>query len=79
MKLQCRYFLPLAMLLSLFPFHTLEGQGDALSRKEQKKLVRQEKIDLGKLMSFPFAALAYTPELGPTLIGVMMFSFKTDP
>ncbi|MDF1573046.1 MAG: BamA/TamA family outer membrane protein [Bacteroidales bacterium] len=31
------------------------------------------------LRAFPFAAPAYTPELGPTLIAVMMVSFKTDP
>lgn len=30
-------------------------------------------------MAFPFAAPAYTPELGPTLMGAMMISFKTDP
>jgi outer membrane protein assembly factor BamA len=28
--------------------------------------------------AFPFAAPAYTPELGPTLIAVMMLSFKTN-
>lgn len=52
---------------------------DTLSRKEARNLDRQRKIEQGKLMSFPFAAPAYTPELGPTLVGVMMFSFKTDP
>ncbi len=31
------------------------------------------------LQAFPFAAPAYTPELGPTLIAVMMVSFKTNP
>jgi outer membrane protein assembly factor BamA len=31
------------------------------------------------LRAFPFGSVAYTPELGPTLIGVMMVSFKTDP
>jgi len=30
-------------------------------------------------MAFPFAAPAYTPELGPTLMGAVMISFKTDP
>jgi hypothetical protein len=29
--------------------------------------------------AFPFGTVAYTPELGPTLIGVMMVSFKTNP
>jgi len=29
-------------------------------------------------MAFPFATPAYTPELGPTLMGAMMISFKTN-
>jgi hypothetical protein len=50
-----------------------------LDKKTSRDSAKQAKIDQGKLMSFPFAAPAYTPELGPTLIGVMMFSFKTNP
>ena len=33
----------------------------------------------GKFLAFPLAAPAYTPELGPTLVGAVMMSFKTNP
>lgn len=35
--------------------------------------------NVNNFRAFPFAAPAYTPELGPTLIAVMMVSFKTNP
>jgi hypothetical protein len=50
--------------------------------KEEKKAIRkekkQEKIDAGKLMITPLAGPAYTPELGFTIAGGIMTSFKTD-
>lgn len=42
-------------------------------------LPAQDATGKKNLRAFPFAAPAYTPELGPTLIAVMMLSFKTDP
>ncbi len=41
-------------------------------------LAKNENSSTKNLRAFPFAAPAYTPELGPTLIAVMMVSFKTD-
>ncbi len=54
-------------------------EGDLTVQKPSGKQRRTEKIEQGKFMAFPFAAPAYTPELGPTLMGAMMISFKTDP
>lgn len=48
-------------------------------RKSIRKAKRQEKIDKGKLMITPLAGPAYTPELGLTLAGGVMISFKTNP
>ena len=53
-----------------------KGSKDLRPTRKQK---RTEKVEAGKFMSFPFAAPAYTPELGPTLMVAMMISFKTDP
>lgn len=52
---------------------------DSTAQKPSGKQRRAEKVKQGKFMAFPFAAPAYTPELGPTLMGAMMISFKTDP
>lgn len=49
-------------------------ESDELTPKQK----RAEKVEQGKFMAFPFAAPAYTPELGPTLMAAMMISFKTD-
>ena len=50
--------------------------------KEEKKAIRkarkQEKIESGKLMITPLAGPAYTPELGFTIAGGIMTSFKTN-
>lgn len=53
-------------------------EGGATVQKPSRKQKRAEKIEQGKFMAFPFATPAYTPELGPTLTGAFMLSFKTD-
>ncbi len=57
------YYLFIPAILLLLPANLFAQESDTTN---------------GKLMTFPFAAPAYTPELGPTLIGVMMVSFKTN-
>lgn len=52
---------------------------DSTQQKLSRKEKRAEKVAQGKFMAFPFAAPAYTPELGPTLVGAVMMSFKTKP
>jgi outer membrane protein assembly factor BamA len=47
-------------------------------KKEKRKAKKQEKIDSGKLMVTPLAGPAYTPELGFTIAGGIMTSFKTN-
>ncbi len=62
-------------VLSIAVFCQEEGEAVQKPTRKQK---RAEKIEQGKFMAFPIAAPAYTPELGPTLIGAIMLSFKTD-
>ena len=71
----------LFIMLSFFYFN-----GKAIAQKvsrEEKKAARaakrQEKIDQGKIMVSPLVGPAYTPELGFTLNGGVMLSFKTNP
>jgi len=52
---------------------------DTLSKKEVRQQKKQQKIDQGKLLFTPLAGPAYTPELGFTLAGGFMFSYKTNP
>ena len=47
-------------------------------KKAARKAKKQEKIDSGKLMITPLAGPAYTPELGFTIAGGIMTSFKTN-
>jgi hypothetical protein len=47
-------------------------------KKAQRKAIRQEKEASGKLLITPLAGTAYTPELGFTIAGGIMTSFKTD-
>lgn len=54
-----------------------QDEGVAIQNLTRKQK-RAEKIEEGKFMVFPLVAPAYTPELGPTLIGAIMLSFKTD-
>jgi len=67
------------LLCTLLAVCILGQEGGPVSEKPTRKQKRTEKVEQGKFMSFPFATPAYTPELGPTLIGAMMISFKTDP
>ena len=48
-------------------------------KKEKRRAKKQEKIESGKLMITPLAGPAYTPELGFTIAGGIMTSFKTNP
>ena len=55
--------------------------GQELTKEEKKanrKARKQEKIESGKLMITPLAGPAYTPELGFTIAGGIMTSFKTN-
>jgi hypothetical protein len=57
----------------------LAQQPDSIpSKKALRQAKKQEKIESGKLMVTPLAGPAYTPELGFTLAGGIMTSFKTN-
>ena len=70
-------------LLSFFLFFLsplfLFGQVDTLTKKEQRKLKKQLKIEQGKPLITPLAGPAYTPEMGFTVAGSIMLSYKTNP
>ncbi|MDX2432352.1 MAG: BamA/TamA family outer membrane protein [Bacteroides sp.] len=68
-----------SILITLFSVSVICQEADSTQEKISRKEKRAEKVAQGKFMAFPFATPAYTPELGPTLIGAMMISFKTNP
>ena len=66
------------LMLTLFSSDVI---GQELSKEEKKasrKARKQEKIESGKLLITPLAGPAYTPELGFTIAGGIMTSFKTN-
>lgn len=62
------FWIILCGIIISISFPTFAQDADSSSHQSNKR----------NLKAFPFAAPAYTPELGPTLIAVMMVSFKTD-
>jgi hypothetical protein len=67
-------------LLAIILF-TAELTAQELTKEEKKanrKARKQEKIKSGKLLVTPLAGPAYTPELGFTIAGGIMTSFKTN-
>lgn len=67
----------LAIFVLIF-LHTQAQEPTKEEKKELRKVKKQEKIESGKLMITPLAGPAYTPELGFTLAGGIMTSFKTN-
>ncbi len=67
------------ILFSIFSVIAICQDADSTRQGLTRKQKRAEKVERGKFMAFPFATPAYTPELGPTLIGAVMMSFKTNP
>ena len=57
----------------------LKAQTNTQSGKEQRQIKKQEKVKQGKPLFTPLAGPAYTPELGFTLAGGFMLSYKTNP
>ncbi|SMO52079.1 Surface antigen [Solitalea koreensis] len=54
-----------------------QGQ-DTLSKKEKRQQVRARKIQEGKFLITPLAGPAYTPELGFTIAGSVLTSWRMD-
>jgi len=52
---------------------------DTLTKKEIRQQKKQVKIEQGKPLVTPLAGPAYTPELGFTVAGTVMLSYKTNP
>jgi hypothetical protein len=52
---------------------------DTITKKELRKQKKQHKIDQGKLLFTPLAGPAYTPEMGFTIAGGFLLSYKTNP
>jgi hypothetical protein len=73
------YCLALGILfLSCAPVHTAAQELSKEEKKNLRKAKKQEKEESGKLMITPLAGPAYTPELGFTIAGGIMTSFKTN-
>lgn len=75
MKFMKYLSLSLLLLVSMF----MHGQSDTLSKKEQRKIKKQTKIEQGKPLISPLAGPAYTPEMGFTIAGSILLSYKTNP
>jgi hypothetical protein len=75
--------MPVRIIVFLFMFLlSITAIAQELTReekKEKRKAKKEEKIKSGKLMVTPLAGPAYTPELGFTIAGGIMTSFKTNP
>jgi len=56
-----------------------QANADTITKKELRQKKKQLKIDQGKLLFSPLAGPAYTPELGFTLAGGFMLSYKMNP
>ncbi len=74
-----------ARILTLFIFlivpYLCQAQStpDTLTNRELRKQKKQLKIDQGKMLFTPLAGPAYTPEMGFTVAGGFMLSYKTNP
>ncbi len=66
----------LALFLSL---PSMAQEQDTLSRKEERKAKKVWKEEQGKAMFTPLVGPAYTPEMGFTVAGGVMISYKTNP
>lgn len=69
----------LLLFLLSFSTATLLAQDTVLSKKEVRKQRKQQKVLDGKPLLTPLAGPAYTPELGFTIAGGFMLSYKTNP
>ena len=71
--------LPVSIALLSCLASPAQTTADTLTKKELRQKKKQHKIDQGKLLYTPLAGPAYTPELGFTLAGGFMLSYKTNP
>lgn len=74
-----KYFSIVCLLLVLGGQQIAAQELTKAEKKTVRKAKRQKKIDEGKLLVLPLAGPAYTPELGFTVAGSVMMSFKTNP
>jgi len=56
-----------------------QSPADTLTKKELRLQKKQLKVEQGKILFTPLAGPAYTPELGFTVAGGFMLSYKTNP
>jgi outer membrane protein assembly factor BamA len=66
------------LLLIVFSVSTIAQELSKEEKKANRKARKLEKEKSGKLMVTPLAGPAYTPELGFTIAGGIMTSFKTN-
>ncbi|AFD07012.1 BamA/TamA family outer membrane protein [Solitalea canadensis] len=69
----------LLLLLFLFGSGIVNAQqADSLTKKEKRQLAKKQKEKEGKFMITPLAGPAYTPELGFTIAGGVLTSWRMD-
>ena len=73
------YILAFFLALPSLALPSLAQEQDTLSKKEERKAKKVWKEEHGKLMVTPLVGPAYTPEMGFTVAGGIMMSFKTNP
>jgi hypothetical protein len=73
LKILCGFLIISSFYSNLFAQELTKDE-----KKAARKAKKQEKIASGKLMITPLAGPAYTPELGFTIAGGIMTSFKTN-
>jgi outer membrane protein assembly factor BamA len=71
-------FIYTLLMLILFSGMTFGEELTREEKKEKRQARKQEKIESGRLMITPLAGPAYTPEMGFTIAGGIMTSFKTN-
>ncbi len=63
---------------SVLQAQTSQTPSDTLTKRELRKLKRAEKVREGKFLITPLVGPAYTPELGFTIAGGILTSWRTD-
>jgi len=71
--------LPVILYLGISLSCLGQPAADTITKKELRQQKKQLKIDQGKLLFTPLAGPAYTPEMGFTVAGGFMLSYKTNP
>ena len=71
--------MPVLVGLLIYSVSLAQEIQDTLTKRELRQQKKQLKIEQGKPLITPLAGPAYTPEMGFTVAGGIMLSYKTNP